>query len=276
MNRISCTFGYSSGSGLSSNSHDNFIAFSSTTGPSLHKVSTAQFRPSFHDRDPLPIVIPVGLYSSEAPYDDGYDWNAYRRDARDGGLSSRHFYLRCAWDRGVGQISAFLIWQGPGGRGHSFALKRASEDKRHVCDWRCCAACCRGRYPRRSDRIYGMEQGNCIRSVFCWSAGWCGTNPANTQMVDVILEPLLVLLLRWTSSSQQHANRSGPCVHVVSGHGTGWTDRSARSRCRGAYWVSALEQAGDLGLIFLVRARGHRPRLEFRYRLGPLDLWPPS
>ena len=68
----------------------------------------------------------------------------------------------------------------------------------------------------------------------------------------------------------------GSCVHVVSGHYAGWTNRSTRSRGRGAHWVSALEQASDIGIIFLGRARGHRLRLEFRYRLGPLDLWPSS
>src|SRR6266568_4606304 len=94
-------------------------------------------------------------------------------------------------------------------------------------------------------------------------------------MVDHVLEPLLVLL-RGTSSSQQHAIRSDACIHDVSGHCAGWTDRGTRGRGRGAHWISALEQASDLGLILLGRARGHRVRLELRYRLGPLDLWPPS
>ena len=61
-----------------------------------------------------------------------------------------------------------------------------------------------------------------------------------------------------------------------TGHCAGRTNRSPRSRDRGARWVSALEQASDLGLILLGRARGHRFRAELRYRLGPLDLWPPS
>src|SRR5205807_9818570 len=100
-------------------------------------------------------------------------------------------------------------------------------------------------------------------------------DPAIAQMVDVVLESLLVVL-RWNSSGQQHANRTGPCVHVVSGHGAGWTDHCAHSRGRSAHWVSALEQTSDLGLVLLGRARGHRLRVELRYRLGPLDLWPPS
>src|SRR2546423_420655 len=49
----------------------------------------------------------------EAVYDDGHDWDGYRRDARDGDLSPRHFHLRCAWDRGGNQISAVLIVRWP-------------------------------------------------------------------------------------------------------------------------------------------------------------------
>src|SRR5437879_6329916 len=115
-----------------------------------------------------------------------------------------------------------------------------------------------------------MEQSNWVVHVPCWSVGRCGIDPANTQMVDVVLEPLLVLF-RWPSPSQQHATRSGPCVNVVSGHGAGWTTRSAHRRIRGAHRVSGLEQASDLGLIFLGRAGGYRSLPELRYRLGPLD-----
>jgi len=89
------------------------------------------------------------------------------------------------------------------------------------------------------------------------------------RRLELCLSPSAGLL---KSTNATDWSLRSPCIR----HGAGWTDRCANPAVAALIGFLLLEQASDLGLVLLGVLAGHSASCWLRYRLGPLDLWPPS